>query len=73
MSRRRWLVAKIGGLGAVVTLGGLVLGGAVSSWLAVLGGPAFPVSFLDYGWFRLVGVVPAAWWLFAFVLGVAEA
>ncbi|MFC4009129.1 ABC transporter permease [Nonomuraea purpurea] len=71
VSRSRWLAAKVGGLGFLVTLGGLALGGAVSAWLAVFDSAEFPVNFLSQSWFRLVGIVPAAWWLFAFVLGVA--
>ncbi|MER5418823.1 ABC transporter permease [Streptosporangium roseum] len=72
VSRRRWLVVKVGGLGAVVTLGGLALSGIVNAWLAVFDSPAYPVNFLgNANWFRLVGIVPAAWWLSAFMLGVA--
>ncbi|MFB9208295.1 ABC transporter permease [Nonomuraea spiralis] len=72
VTRRRWLVTKVGGLGAAVTLGGLVLGGIVNAWLAAFDSPAFPVNFFgNPNWFRLVGIVPAAWWLSAFVLGVA--
>jgi hypothetical protein len=72
VTRRRWLVAKVGLLGAAVTLGGLALGGIVNAWLAVFDSPAFPVDFLSSpSWFRLVGILPAAWWLSAFVFGVA--
>lgn len=71
VTRRRWLIAKIGGLGAAVTLGGLALGATVNAWLTVFDAPAFPVNYLGQSWFRLVGVLPAVWWLSAFVLGVA--
>lgn len=72
VTRRRWLVTKVGGLGASVTLCGLVLGGIVNAWLAAFDSPAFPVNYLgNANWFRLVGIVPAAWWLSAFVLGMA--
>ncbi|GAA2776715.1 ABC transporter permease [Nonomuraea dietziae] len=71
VTRRRWLIAKVGGLGAAVTLGGLALGAIVGAWLAVFDSSAFPVNFFNTNWFRLVGIGPAAWWLSAFVLGVA--
>lgn len=72
VTRRRWLAAKIGGLGAAVTLGGLVLAGIVTLWLAA-SDPPYDVDYFSFGlpWFRLVGVLPAAWWLSAFVFGVA--
>ncbi|MEU4324856.1 hypothetical protein [Nonomuraea dietziae] len=63
VTRRRWLIAKVGGLGAAVTLGGLALGGIVYAWLAVFDSSAFPVNFFNTNWFRLVGIGPAAWWL----------
>lgn len=72
VTRRRWLVAKVGLLGAAVILGGLALAGIMNAWLAVFDSPAFPVNYLgNANWFRLVGIVPAAWWLSAFVFGVA--
>lgn len=71
VTRRRWLAAKIGGLGAAVTLGGLVLAGIVDPWLAAFDVPPYNVDRFDTRWFRLVGIVPAAWWLAAFVLGMA--
>ncbi|MEV4399461.1 ABC transporter permease subunit [Nonomuraea sp. NPDC049607] len=71
VTRRRWLAAKIVGLGAAVTLGGLVLACAVSPWLAAFDVAPFNVDRFDPRWFRLVGIVPAAWWLSAFLLGMA--
>ncbi|MEU6729224.1 ABC transporter permease subunit [Nonomuraea wenchangensis] len=70
VTRRRWLAAKIVGLGAVVTLGGLALAGIVEPWLAAFDVPPYNVDRFDLRWFRLVGIMPAAWWLAAFVLGV---
>lgn len=71
VTRRRWLATKIVGLGATVTLGGLALGGIVEPWLAAFDVPPYNVDRFDLRWFRLVGIVPAAWWLSAFVLGMA--
>ncbi|MFI9848455.1 ABC transporter permease [Nonomuraea sp. NPDC051941] len=71
VTRRRWLTAKIVGLGAAVTLGGLALAGIVDPWLAAFDVPPYNVDRFDLRWFRLVGIVPAAWWLAAFVLGMA--
>ncbi|SPL88292.1 putative transmembrane transport protein [[Actinomadura] parvosata subsp. kistnae] len=71
VTRRRWLAAKIVGLGAAVALGGLALSGMVGPWLAAFDVPPFDVDRIDLRWFRLVGIVPAAWWLSAFVLGMA--
>ncbi|SDL36747.1 ABC transporter permease [Nonomuraea jiangxiensis] len=71
VTRRRWLMVKIVGLGAAVTLGGLVLSGMVNLWLAAFDVPPYGVDYFSSRWFRLVGIIPAAWWLSAFVLGVA--
>ncbi|WP_188196841.1 ABC transporter permease [Nonomuraea sp. SYSU D8015] len=71
VTRRRWLAAKIVGLGAAVTLGGLVLAGIVEPWLAAFDVPPYNVDRFDMSWFRVVGIMPAAWWLAAFVLGLA--
>ncbi|GAA3595989.1 ABC transporter permease [Nonomuraea rosea] len=71
VTRRRWLATKIAGLGAAVTLSGLALAGMVTPWLAAFDVPPYNVDHFDPRWFRLVGIVPAAWWLFAFVLGMA--
>ncbi|WP_285780823.1 ABC transporter permease subunit [Microtetraspora sp. NBRC 13810] len=71
VTRRRWLAAKIVGLGAAVTLGGLALAGIVEPWLAAFDVPPYNVDRFDMRWFRVVGIVPAAWWLSAFVLGMA--
>lgn len=69
--RRRWLVAKVAGLGAVVTLCGLALAAIVGPWLAAFDVAPYNVDRFDMSWFRLLGILPAAWWLAAFVLGMA--
>ncbi|SEH03247.1 hypothetical protein SAMN05444920_13451 [Nonomuraea solani] len=71
VTRRRWLLVKVGGLAAAVTLGGLTLGVLVNVWLTVFDIPGAPVNFLNSRIFRLVGILPAAWWLAAFLLGLA--
>jgi hypothetical protein len=69
VSRGRWLAVKLGGIGLAVTLGGLVFGVMVEAWLRTFPGKSRPLD--DFALFSLVGVVPVAWWLFAFVLGAA--
>lgn len=67
---RRWLGTKIGMLAALVVVAGLVMSAMVSAWLSVFDDVVGP-AFSNAGLFNLVGVAGAAWWLFAFVLGVA--
>jgi hypothetical protein len=66
----RWLAVKLAVLGAAVVAGGLALSAMVSLWRPVfrdgIDGP-----FANIGVFNMVGVAPAAWWLFAFALGTA--
>ncbi|HEY0689592.1 MAG TPA: ABC transporter permease subunit [Kribbella sp.] len=69
VSRGRWLVVKLGGVGLVVALGGLVFGLMIEAWLRTFPEKARPLG--DFALFGLVGVVPVAWWLFAFMLGAA--
>jgi len=69
--RLRWLATKLGLLAIVVTLSGLAVGLMTSAWLDVHGGTRVGNRFEVGGPFTASGVVPAAWWLFAFVLGVA--
>ncbi|WP_110057687.1 ABC transporter permease [Prauserella marina] len=72
VSRGRWLLAKLGGLAAVVVITGLAFGAMISAWLGVFDGTGLAGHrFADPGLFTVSGVVPAAWWLFAFTLGVA--
>lgn len=69
--RNRWLAVKLGGLAAVVMLAGLAFGGIVSAWLSSFAGTHYADRFGDAGMFVMSGIVPAAWWLFAFAVGVA--
>jgi ABC-type transport system involved in multi-copper enzyme maturation permease subunit len=69
VSRPRWLLAKLGGVGLMVALSGLVFGLIIEAWLRTFPGKARPLD--DIALFSLVGVVSVAWWLFAFVLGAA--
>jgi hypothetical protein len=68
VTRTRWLLVKLGWLGLVVTLAGLVVGWMVSTWVANFGGNRFGVT--EY--FGATGVAGAAWWLFTFLLGAAS-
>jgi hypothetical protein len=67
VTRRRWLLTKVGGLGLVVMVAGLALGLIVSTWTSTFGGNRFGNPALFTG----TGVVAGAWWLFAFLLGTA--
>lgn len=67
VSRRRWLVAKLGWLGLAVTVAGLVLGLMVNRWVFAFDGDRFGDSALFGG----TGVAVGAWWLFAFLLGAS--
>jgi ABC-2 family transporter protein len=69
--RRRWLLTKLAGLGLLVTLAGLALGAMVSAWTTTFEGTRFGYRFGDTAVFASTGVAAGAWWLFAFVLGVA--
>jgi hypothetical protein len=67
VSRRRWLLTKLGSLGLAVTVAGLVTGLMVSAWAT-----RFHESvFSDDALFGGSGVAAGAWWLFAFLLGAA--
>lgn len=66
----RWLGAKIGLLAVLVVGAGLAMSAMVSAWLSVFDDAVGP-AFSNAGLFNLVGVAGAAWWLFAFMLGVA--
>ncbi|GAA2394371.1 ABC transporter permease [Nonomuraea africana] len=64
---RRWLAVKLAVLGGLVALGGLAMAAMVSVWR-----PRFRTdTFGNVGVFNMLGVEPAAWWLFAFLLGTA--
>jgi hypothetical protein len=71
MSLRRWLAVKLGVLTTLVVLAGLAFGAMISAWLATFEGSSRAEKFGNVGMFVVTGVVPAAWWLFAFVVGVA--
>jgi hypothetical protein len=69
--RRRWLVAKLAWLGLLVTLAGLALGAMIAAWTATFAGTRFAYRFADLAVFTTTGVAGGAWWLFAFMVGVA--
>lgn len=70
VSRGRWLAVKLGGLAAVVTLAGLATGLMIGAWLSSFAGTPHEDRF-GQPMFVMSGVLPAAWWLFAFAVGVA--
>lgn len=71
VSPRRWLAVKLGLLSALVLLAGLAFGAMISTWMSAYPPMARDDRFANQGVFVLTGVVPAAWWLFAFWVGVA--
>ena len=68
VSLRRWLGVKLALLAVAVMLGGLALSAMVSAWRPIFGDRG---SFGNLGDFNMLGVAPAAWWLFAFMVGTA--
>ncbi|MBN6055329.1 hypothetical protein JYK22_25560, partial [Nonomuraea sp. RK-328] len=68
VSVRRWMAVKLGLLGGLVAAGGLLLSAMVALWRPVLQREDW---FSNIGVFNMVGVAPAAWWLYAFAMGVA--
>ncbi|MFI7699748.1 ABC transporter permease [Nonomuraea sp. NPDC049480] len=64
----RWLAVKLSVLGGAVVAGGLLLSLTVSLWRPVFRS-GIDSSFGNLGVFNMVGVAPAAWWLYAFALG----
>lgn len=68
---RRWLAMKLGVLATAVVLAGLGLGAMVNGWLSTFDGTRYGARFSNQVMFMLTGVAPAAWWLFAFMTGVA--
>jgi ABC-type transport system involved in multi-copper enzyme maturation permease subunit len=71
VTRRQWLVAKLGLLGLAAALAGLGLGLMISAWLSTFDGTKYTDKFGDSAMFGATGVVAGAWWLFAFMLGTA--
>lgn len=69
--RQRWLLAKLAVLGTLVTLAGLALGAMVAAWTATFDGTRFGTRIGDAAVFATTGVAAGAWWLFAFMSGVA--
>lgn len=72
VTRRRWLVAKLAGLGAVAGLSGLVLGAIINAWLSTFEGSQYADIIGDDALFGSSGVAAGAWWIFAFALGAAS-
>ncbi|MEU4511161.1 hypothetical protein AB0G05_16850 [Nonomuraea wenchangensis] len=64
----RWLAVKLSVLGGAVVAGGLLLSLMVSLWRPVFR-TGIDSAFGNIGVFNMVGVSPAAWWLYAFTLG----
>ncbi|WP_043639112.1 ABC transporter permease [Nonomuraea candida] len=64
----RWLAVKLALLGGAVVAGGLLLSAMVSLWRPVFRA-GVDSTFGNIGVFNMVGVAPAAWWLYAFALG----
>jgi hypothetical protein len=71
VTRWQWLAVKLGGLGLLVTLGGLAFGFMVKAWLDAFGGSDLASAFGNSGLFAISGIAPGAWWLFGFMLGAA--
>ncbi|MEV0151945.1 MULTISPECIES: hypothetical protein [unclassified Nonomuraea] len=65
---RKWLAVKLVLLAAAVVMGGLALSAMVTLWRPIFGRQDV---FSNVGVFNMVGLMPAAWWLFAFALGTA--
>ncbi|RJL22717.1 ABC transporter permease [Bailinhaonella thermotolerans] len=71
VSPARWLAVKLGVLGGAVALGGLALSAMATAWRASFPDSVAGTWFGNLGVFNMVGVVPAAWWAFAFATGAA--
>jgi len=68
VTRRRWLTVQLAVGGATVTLLGLVLGFSITAWMSVFAGLHEPGTSI-YESFVFHGVLPAAEWLAAFLIG----
>jgi hypothetical protein len=71
VTRRRWLVAKLGWLGLAVTLAGLAVGLAVTYWTTTYGADRWLNRFSG-DLFGVTGIAPAGWFLLVFALGAAS-
>ncbi|HEX6360177.1 ABC transporter permease subunit [Actinophytocola sp.] len=69
--RQAWLGVKLAGLGAAVTAAGLVFGFAIYAWAGEFAPTRSAGRLANQELFVSTGIVPAAWWLFAFAVGVA--
>ncbi|GAA3011424.1 hypothetical protein [Streptosporangium longisporum] len=67
VSVRRWLTVKLAVLGTLVVAAGLLTSLMISLWRPVFRQDVFG----NVGVFNMVGVAPAAWWLYAFTAGTA--
>ena len=73
VTRRRWVLSKLGLLGAMVTVSGLALGLMINAWVGTFDGTRYAARMGHSAVFMTSGVAAAGWWLFAFALGVAAA
>jgi ABC-2 family transporter protein len=71
VSRQAWLSVKLAGLGAAVTVTGLGFGLAMYAWAEEFGSLRSGGRLANLELFVSTGIVPAAWWLFGFAVGVA--
>jgi hypothetical protein len=71
VSWRAWLGVKLAGLGAAVTVTGLGFGLAVYAWAGEFASLPSGGRLANLDLFVATGIVPAAWWLFGFAVGVA--
>ncbi|MGH8878894.1 MAG: ABC transporter permease [Stackebrandtia sp.] len=68
----RWLAVKIAVLAGILVASAAAFSAMTQAWLDVFApAQASDSSFNNPGKFALLGVAPAAWWLFAFAVGVA--
>lgn len=69
--KRAWLGVKLAGLGAAVTVAGLAFGLAMYVWAGEFTPVRAAGRLANLDLFVTTGIVPAAWWLFGFAVGVA--
>lgn len=72
VTAERWVVVKVGLLGALLGVGGLAVGGMVSAWLSVFHGTSLPGVDTAFSLSSIRGVAPAGWWIMFFMVGVAS-
>jgi hypothetical protein len=71
VTRRGWLGVKLVGLSAAVTVAGALFGVIMGAWAGGFGELRLAGRLANLDLFVVTGIAPAAWWLFAFALGVA--